>query len=263
MPAATPSDPSLLVVGALPDVVEDQFKRTFDALSIPVAFLPARQANELPSVGPATKFLLAQPFLGETGRRLEARQAVHLPAPFPFGVEGTTAWLTTAAKAFGVSDDLLQATIDAPRKRAESALAKFRETLQGRRILFLPGLTARGPLGPISKSRTRYGAGRSRHSILAPAVLAAGARPSSRRRHRQRRTGRRAPTRPLPGRQARHRGLRARTRQPFGGRRHDDQVVDRTRLHPGSRLRTGSRPGRTFRSPSRSATKAAGCRSCS
>src|SRR5205807_10550254 len=54
LPAADRSArPSLLVVGALADVVEDQFKRTFAALGIDqVAFLPPRRSSELPAIGP-------------------------------------------------------------------------------------------------------------------------------------------------------------------------------------------------------------------
>ena len=107
MPTAEPGvQDSLLVVGTLPDVVEDQLARTFEALQIPTSFLPPRRAGGLPAVGANTKFLLAQPFLGETGRRLEDRGAIHLQAPFPFGVEGTTQWLQAAARAFGKFDEL-------------------------------------------------------------------------------------------------------------------------------------------------------------
>ena len=98
-----PDQRSLLVVGALADVVEDQFKRIFDDLGIgPVHFLPPRRAADLPGVGPGTSFLLAQPFLAETARMLEERGATRLSAPFPLGAEGTTAWLAAAAAAWGI-----------------------------------------------------------------------------------------------------------------------------------------------------------------
>ncbi|PPD02353.1 MAG: ferredoxin:protochlorophyllide reductase (ATP-dependent) subunit N, partial [Methylocystis sp.] len=46
---------SLLVVGALADIVEDQFARLFDVLGVaPVRFLPMRRAADLPPVGPST-----------------------------------------------------------------------------------------------------------------------------------------------------------------------------------------------------------------
>src|ERR1700760_3804807 len=106
LPEANPqSAPSLLIVGALADVVEDQFRRLFAALGMPsVAFLPPRRSSELPEVGHDTCFLLAQPFLGETARALEERGCRRIAAPFPLGSEGTTLWLRAAADQFGVSE---------------------------------------------------------------------------------------------------------------------------------------------------------------
>ena len=105
----------LLVVGALADVVEDQFTRLFTAMGIgPVHFLPPRQAHDLPPVGQETRFLLAQPFLADTARALEERGATRIAAPFPLGVEGTTMWLQAAASAFGVSASTFRAATDLP-----------------------------------------------------------------------------------------------------------------------------------------------------
>ena len=54
---------SLMIVGSLADVVEDQFRRLFEELGIgPVYFLPPRNSRSLPPVGPNTRYLLAQPF---------------------------------------------------------------------------------------------------------------------------------------------------------------------------------------------------------
>ena len=51
-------DPALLVVGTLPDIVEDQFRRLFEAIGIgPVHFLPSRHAADLPPVGSGTRLL--------------------------------------------------------------------------------------------------------------------------------------------------------------------------------------------------------------
>ncbi|MEO1338854.1 MAG: ferredoxin:protochlorophyllide reductase (ATP-dependent) subunit N, partial [Myxococcota bacterium] len=147
MPAASSNAaPELIVAGALPDIVEDQFQRTFNQLGITARFLPARRSDQLPAVGPSTKFLLAQPFLGETGRCLESRGAQHISAPFPFGVEGTEAWLSAAARAFNVSVDTFESVISAPRKRAKNALAKYRERLEGKRIFFFPDSQLEVPL---------------------------------------------------------------------------------------------------------------------
>jgi light-independent protochlorophyllide reductase subunit N len=148
MPAAPAgAPPSLLVVGALADVVEDQFRRLFAELGIAqVRFLPPRRAAELPPVGPGTRYLLAQPFLGDTARALEERGAVRLEAPFPLGVEGTTLWLRAAADAFGVGPARFEQTIAASRERAEKALARHRALLAGKRIFFFPDSQLEVPL---------------------------------------------------------------------------------------------------------------------
>ncbi len=136
---APDAPPSLLVVGALADVVEDQFARLFDALGIaPVRFLPMRRAAQLPSVGPNTSFLLAQPFLADTARALEERGARRIEAPFPLGVEGSTLWLQAAARAFGVSEARFHKVIEAPRVRAAQALTHYREALVDKRIFLFP-----------------------------------------------------------------------------------------------------------------------------
>ena len=130
---------SLLVVGTIADVVEDQFRRYFDALGIaPLHFLPPRDSSSLPPIGPQTRFLLAQPFLGETARALTARGARHLVAPFPLGVDGTLAWISAAAEAFGIEPAQLERVTASPVARARQALARVRERLAGRRVSFLP-----------------------------------------------------------------------------------------------------------------------------
>ncbi|PTE20840.1 ferredoxin:protochlorophyllide reductase (ATP-dependent) subunit N, partial [Cereibacter changlensis JA139] len=105
----------LLLVGALPDVVEDQALALLKALCIgPVRCLPARTADGLPGVGPNTVFALTQPFLGDTHAALIGRGARHIPAPFPFGEEGTTAWLAAVAAEFGVPPALFEQVTAAP-----------------------------------------------------------------------------------------------------------------------------------------------------
>ncbi len=148
LPAAAPANaPSLLVVGALADLVEDQFARLLRLLGLPnLQFLPARHSHEMPAIGPGTRYLLAQPFLADTARALERRGARRIAAPFPLGVEGTTAWLTAAAAAFGIpAPRVLEATA-AARARAEAALAPRRERLQGKSIFFFPDSQLELPL---------------------------------------------------------------------------------------------------------------------
>jgi len=145
LPATT--ERGLLVVGALADVVEDQFKRLFDELDIgPVHFFPPRHAGDLPAVGANTRMLLAQPFLAETARLLEVRGVHRLGAPFPLGVEGTTAWLRAAATEFGVGTATFDRVVAPKRERAERALARHRTMLEGKRIFFFPDSQLEVPL---------------------------------------------------------------------------------------------------------------------
>jgi light-independent protochlorophyllide reductase subunit N len=148
LPAEAPAAAaSLLVVGALADVVEDQFRRLFAQMGIgPVAFLPPRRAGDLPAVGPQTRFLLAQPFLAETARLLEQRGAQRLDAVFPLGAEGTSLWLKAAADAFGVAPERFEAVVAPARERATRALQAFKATLGGKRIFFFPDSQLEPPL---------------------------------------------------------------------------------------------------------------------
>jgi light-independent protochlorophyllide reductase subunit N len=144
MVPAMPAEPtdaraSLMVVGALADVVEDQFRRLFDEMGIgPVAFFPPRHADALPAIGPGTQLLLAQPFLADTARALQERGARRLEAPFPLGEAGTTAWLRAAADAFDVDPVRFEQVVAAPRERARRALQRHREVLAGRSVFFFP-----------------------------------------------------------------------------------------------------------------------------
>ena len=147
MPARNDIEPNLLIVGTLADVVEDQFKRLFDALGIgPVAFFPPRKAGENPAVGPNTRYLLAQPFLADTARALEARGAVRLDALFPLGEEGTTAWLAAAARAWDIPAERFEAAIAPGRERARQALIRQRPLLEGKSIFFFPDSQLEPPL---------------------------------------------------------------------------------------------------------------------
>jgi light-independent protochlorophyllide reductase subunit N len=153
----------LLVVGALADVVEDQFRRHFEALGIgPVAFLPARRAATLPAVGPGTLLLAAQPFVGETVRALVQRGARLLPAAYPLGVEGTTAWLEAAANAWGVDPSLFDRVTAPSIARARHALERHRPVLSGRRVFLMPDSQLEIPLA------------RFLHRELGAAVVEAG-----------------------------------------------------------------------------------------
>jgi light-independent protochlorophyllide reductase subunit N len=138
---------SLLVVGALAEVVEDQLRRQFEELGIgEVHFLPPRRATALPPVGPETVFALAQPFLADTARALEERGARRLVAPFPLGVEGTTLWLQSVAEAWKVDETHFARVTSRARERAAAAVAARKTQLAGKRIFFFPDSQLEIPL---------------------------------------------------------------------------------------------------------------------
>jgi light-independent protochlorophyllide reductase subunit N len=145
-PVANALEPELLVVGALPDIVEDQFARLFADMGVPVRFFPGRSSVDLPAIGPHTRYLLAQPFLGETASVIDGRGAVRLPAPFPFGAEGTAAWLQAAADCFGVDPLVFRRAIAPGRERAKRALERHRALLADKSIFFMPDSQLEIPL---------------------------------------------------------------------------------------------------------------------
>ena len=139
--------PELLVVGTIADVVEDQIARLFQQMGIgPVRFFPPRHARDLPPVGPGTRLLLAQPFVSETARALIARGASLLSAPYPFGVEGTTAWLGAAAAAFDIPAEQFRRAIAPPAERARKALERYLPRLAGKRLFMFPDSQLEIPL---------------------------------------------------------------------------------------------------------------------
>ncbi len=131
--------PSLMVVGALPDIVEDQFRRLFTELGVgSVDFFPPRRSGDLCRIGPGVRFLLAQPFLGVTAQAMTARGAERLSAPFPFGAEGTTAWLRAAADAWNIAQDHFHRVVAPGRERAGRAIDRYKGLLNGKTIFLFP-----------------------------------------------------------------------------------------------------------------------------
>ena len=145
--AAAGASADLLVVGALADVVEDQFARLFKQLGMgSVHFFPPRHANNMPAIGPNTRFLLAQPFLADTAKALESRGAQRIAAPFPLGIEGTSQWLWAAAALFNVAKQHFDTVTEPARQRATAAVARQRAQLAGKRIFFFPDSQLEIPL---------------------------------------------------------------------------------------------------------------------
>ena len=137
----------LLIVGTLPDIVEDQLSRLLDAAGVETfRFFPPRSVSALPSVGPATRVLLAQPFLAETARRLSDRGATIIPALFPFGAIGTTSWLIAAADSLGIASEYVRRAYLSSWRRARTALERPRALLAGKRVMFFPDSQLEIPL---------------------------------------------------------------------------------------------------------------------
>lgn len=145
--APTGDRDQLLVVGSLPDLVEDQLLDLARACGIQtVLAFPGTRAQSLPPVGPGTRVLLAQPFLNDTARALAARGAEVVVAPFPIGAEGTRAWLRAGAQRFGISPERVDRATANAHQRATESLAPWRSRLAGRRIFFFPDSQLEIPL---------------------------------------------------------------------------------------------------------------------
>ena len=113
---------ALLVAGSLPDVVEDQFTRLFDALGVPVDFLPARHvgraagggAEHAPAAGPAL------PERDGAPARRPRRDAS--ARPLPLRRAGHDRLALGGGPAFGVDPERFETVTAAGRARARRAL---------------------------------------------------------------------------------------------------------------------------------------------
>ena len=149
MATALPGTPEeqLLVVGALPDVVQDQMMSLLDGIGVKnVALLPSRDASDRVGIGPDTHVAFTQPFLGDTHDTLVRLGAQPISAPFPFGAEGTTAWLRAIADRFGIAQTKVDEVIAGPLDRARRAVAQAAKPLAGKRAFFLPDSQLEVPL---------------------------------------------------------------------------------------------------------------------
>ena len=137
----------LLLVGALPDVVEDQLVTLLTDFGIEnIKTLPAIKKDKIPSIGENTRFALVQPFLGETAEALQGHGLKRISAPFPFGEQGTTEWLRAVANEFNVKENFFNDVISAPRARAKKAIKVARKKLFGKSVFFFPDSQLEIPL---------------------------------------------------------------------------------------------------------------------
>ena len=82
----------------------------------------------------------------ETHAALTRRGARHIAAPFPFGEEGTTAWLRAIAHEFGVSEEVFDRVTATPRDRARRAVRQASDPLQGKSVFLFPDSQLEIPL---------------------------------------------------------------------------------------------------------------------
>ena len=146
---------SLLVVGALADVVEDQIRAAVRGARHRAGRASCRRAAP-PSCrrsGPNTRFLLAQPFLAETARALEERGATRLRGALPARRRGhhragceaaADAWRRRRRRASAAVTDA------GARARAQRRSRAHRATLAGKRDLLLPRLASSRSRSPAS-----------------------------------------------------------------------------------------------------------------
>jgi len=148
MPLLPSSDEEqLLIVGTLADAVEDRFRTLFERMGVTtVRSLPPRRSTDLPPVGPGTRVLLAQPFLSGTARALVNRGARLIAAPYPFGVEGSRAWMAAGAEVFGIAPERVAEVLDPLVERGRRALEPHRQVLAGRRLFLMPDSQMEIPL---------------------------------------------------------------------------------------------------------------------
>ena len=120
-----PTRASLLLVGALPDVVEDQALALLAAMGIDQRALPARPPQRRCARGRREHRVRAGAALPwrHPCRPDRAAAPAISPPPSPLARKAPPLWLQAIATEFGVPQDLFDAVTAAPRARADKAIA--------------------------------------------------------------------------------------------------------------------------------------------
>lgn len=140
-------EPNLVILGALPDVVEGQMKLLLSQMGVSnVHVLPTTNHDDDIWVGPNTSFMLTQPFLTDAWQMMTRRGATYIEAGFPFGAEGSYRWLRALVDAWGLELELFEQAVAKPYARAKDALARIRPELEGKSIFFMPDSQLEVPL---------------------------------------------------------------------------------------------------------------------
>jgi light-independent protochlorophyllide reductase subunit N len=103
-------------------------------------------AATLPAIGPNTRYLLAQPFLADTARALEARGASAWRRRSRWAWRAPTAWLQAAADRIRHQRRTAVEAGHGPPGACQAALARHRQQLAGKRIFFFPDSQLEMPL---------------------------------------------------------------------------------------------------------------------
>jgi Nitrogenase molybdenum-iron protein, alpha and beta chains len=144
------SAPNLIVLGALPDVVEGQMKAILAQMGVPqVHVLPSAHHDDDIWVGPNTSFILAQPFLTDAWQMMKRRGARHVEAGFPFGAEGSYRWFRAVCDALELSPEQFEQAVAKLYARAKDALSRITPELEGKSIFFMPDSQLEGSLGTL------------------------------------------------------------------------------------------------------------------
>ena len=136
----------LLVVGALPDVVEDQMVSLLTDMGIgPIRLLPARRIDDT-THWRKHRFRAGSAISGGYPRCIgTSRSAAHRSA-FPVWRRGNNRLASCVAIEFGVSEATFEAVTAAPRARARKAIAQAAEVLRGKSVFFFPDSQLEIPL---------------------------------------------------------------------------------------------------------------------
>jgi hypothetical protein len=168
-----PTSPrSLLVVGTLPDIVEDQF-RACSISSASARCISCRRAIRRAAAGwgraPGCWRSRSSATPSPPSASAAARQLI--AAPYPFGIEGTCAWLRAAATAFGIDPQSVVEVLRSPVERAERALARYRRSSAA--SASVPArLPAGDPAGPLPARGVRHGARGGGRALPRPPLMA-------------------------------------------------------------------------------------------
>jgi light-independent protochlorophyllide reductase subunit N len=136
LPTHQRSNP-LVLFGSLPASVSSELTRELKKQNVPVhGWLPTSHYSDLPVLNSSTYVCGINPFLSRTATALIRRKKCKLIcAPFPIGVDGTSAWLEAILDAFDVP--CTERTVLEREKNIWESLGDYLELIKGKSIFFM------------------------------------------------------------------------------------------------------------------------------